>query len=173
MLIIVHGTNRPSSMSYRVAVIYRELLLEQGVEAGLFSLEDLPLDFMAEDMQGREHAGLTALLEDRIVPEQKLVFVMPEYNGSIPGLLKAFIDASDVERCFRGKKAALVGVAAGRAGNLRGLDHLTDILHHMGTEVLSAKIPISGINKLLGPEGFVGGDTEGVLKKQIEQFIRF
>jgi NAD(P)H-dependent FMN reductase len=49
----------------------------------------------------------------------------------VPGSLKLFIDACSVreyKQNFKGKKAALVGIASGRAGNLRGMDHLTGVM---------------------------------------------
>ena len=99
---------------------------------------------------------------------------MPEYNGSIPGIFKTFIDSCNIDTCFRGKKAALVGIAAGRAGNLRGLDHLTDILHHSGCEVLSYKLPISSIRQLFDENNeFKTTETKSAIEKQVEMFLRF
>lgn len=174
MLIIVSGSERSGSMSYKVARIYQRLLKKRGVKASIFSLGELPPDFMMKHINGKESPAFKKMLEDRIIPEDKFVIISPEYNGSIPGLLKAFIDACDIESCFKGKRAALVGISAGRAGNLRGLDHLTDIFHHIGIEVLARKIPISSINKVLTPAGeFESPDTEKVLENQIEQFLQF
>ena len=75
---------------------------------------------------------------------------------------------------FRGKKAALVGVASGRAGNLRGLDHLTDILHHLQVEVLSFKVPISKLDEVLDENGAVANkEILDALDKQAEMLINF
>jgi chromate reductase, NAD(P)H dehydrogenase (quinone) len=174
MLIIVLGSKSSGSLSYKVAGIYRRLLQARAVKSDIFSLSELPSDFIMKHVNGSESADFKKIMEDRIIPENKFVFVVPEYNGSIPGILKTFIDTCDIDRCFKGKKAALVGISAGRAGNLRGLDHLTDILHHIGAEVLSRKIPISSINKILTPAGeFESPDTEKVLENQIELFLKF
>ena len=78
-----------------------------------------------------------------------LFFVIPEYNGSFPGIFKAFIDASDIRSSFHGKKVCLIGVSDGRAGNLRGMDHLTNICGHMKMNVLNLKIPISSVGSLI------------------------
>ena len=79
---------------------------------------------------------------------EKIIVVVPEYNGSIPGYFKLFIDAIHPE-FWAEKKAALVGISAGRSGNMRGIDHLTSIFNYLQVEVLSYKINIPSVRNLL------------------------
>jgi NAD(P)H-dependent FMN reductase len=105
------------------------------------------------------------LLKDFILPAQKFVFIAPEYNGSFPGILKVFLDAIPPEM-NRGKKSALIGVSSGRAGNLRGMDHLTGILNYLGMHVHPNKLPISSVLSLMDAEGnFRDEITKTVLEK--------
>ena len=87
-----------------------------------------------------------------LLPAEKYIFISPEYNGSIPGVLKCLIDVSDVKKVWKGKKALLTGVSTGRAGNLRGMDHLTGIMHYVGTVVHPNKLPISIVDTLFNEE---------------------
>ncbi|MBK9354564.1 MAG: hypothetical protein IPN09_11540 [Bacteroidetes bacterium] len=73
---------------------------------------------------------------------------MPEYNGSFLWCFKTFIDASNIAHVFT-IKSLHGGVAAGRAGNLRGMEHLTNIFNHMKINVLHLKIPISEVSNQL------------------------
>lgn len=174
MLIITYSADKPEGMSYIIARHYKTLLAEYGVEADIFSLENLDPGFIP--YHTRHNAPqFQQVMNELIIPQDRFVIIMPEYNGSFPGFFKAFIDACDIEPCFKGKKVALIGISAGRAGNLRGLDHLTDIFHHMGTEVLSLKTPISRIRSIIRPDGMIepGTDTENALRKQIELFLKF
>jgi NAD(P)H-dependent FMN reductase len=103
----------------------------------------------------------------------RFIIVSPEYNGSIPGILKLMIDSCDPD-LFKGKKVALVGVATGRAGNLRGMDHLTDILHYLQAEVYSLKQPVSQVKGLVNSEKeLVDEATLSVLSKQLDGFMNF
>jgi len=67
-----------------------------------------------------------------------------------------------------------VGVASGRAGNLRGLGHLTDVLHHLRIEVFSHQVPLSQIDGLLNDEKELeDATTLEILKQQAREFLVF
>jgi hypothetical protein len=67
-----------------------------------------------------------------------------------------------------------VGEAAGRAGNLRGMDHLTNIFNHMKMNVLNLKIPISSVESHLDVNGdIITPEIIGLIDLQIEQYLKF
>jgi chromate reductase len=173
MITIISATNRPNSNTRKVAVSYAQLMEKQGVASKLLSLELLSSDLNFMDLYGKRSEKFQQLLEEFIIPAEKFVFIVPEYNGSFPGILKLFIDAIHPDT-NRGKKAALVGVATGRAGNLRGLDHLTSVLHYLGIYVHPNKLPISSVSGLLDENGILNDDaTTAVLNKQIKEFVHW
>ena len=51
---------------------------------------------------------------------------------------------------FNNKNSILVGIASGRAGNIMGLDQFTTVLNHLKMEVLSNKVLLSQVDKLIG-----------------------
>ena len=173
MIIVISGTNRKGAMTHYVAKKYFNLLSLKTDDCQFLSMQDIDPSFVYDGMYGDRKDGFLKIMEDIIIPADKFVFVMPEYNGSVPGFLKMFIDACAVKESFHGKKAALVGVAAGRAGNLRGLDHMTNILGHIKINVLSNKIPISGIGGLVSDGELNDEATISLLEGQMEQFINF
>lgn len=152
MITIISCTNRKDSNTLKVAKFYAQLLEKQAVKYKLFSFESFPADLTIYEVFEKRSENFQQLLEEYIIPAQKLVFIAPEYNGSFPGLLKLFLDAipPDVNR---GKKTALIGVSSGRAGNLRGMEHLTGILNYLGMHVHPNKLPVSSILTLLDSEG--------------------
>jgi chromate reductase len=102
------------------------------------------------------------------------MFIIPEYNGSFPGMFKGFIDASDVKKCFHNKKACLTGVAEGRAGNLRGMEHLTNIFNHLKMNVLHLKIPISQVHLMLDESGKLNNpEMIKMIETQIDLMMEF
>ncbi|HET8962781.1 MAG TPA: NAD(P)H-dependent oxidoreductase, partial [Chitinophagales bacterium] len=141
MITVISATNRSHSNTEKIARFYVQLMEKQGVVPKLFSLEQLSPDMEFIDLYGKHSLKFQQLLDEYIIPAEKFVFIVPEYNGSFPGILKLFIDAVHPD-LNRGKKSALVGVSAGRAGNLRGLDHLTGVLHYLGIHVHPNKIPV-------------------------------
>ena len=83
------------------------------------------------------------------------------------------IDNSDIKKVWHYKKALLTGVATGRAGNLRGMDHLADTLHYMKMNVHYNKLPISVINKVMDENGHLNEETLKVINEQLDEFIDF
>lgn len=163
---IISGTNRQPSNTLKIAEAYLELLKERGIEAQLLSLVGLnTLDRTPE---------LEAVEKKYLIPAQKFIFIVPEYNGSFPGVLKALMDNSDIQQAWWGKKALLTGVSTGRAGNLRGMEHLTGVLHYLRMSVYHDKLPISVVNQLLDKEGkLIDPATLKVVQKQLDEFIDF
>lgn len=173
MITVVCATHRPKNVTFKVVEKYVELLQEVGEEVRLLEMAELPRDFLFEDSFGRRTATTDQLIEDKIVPAERLVIISPEYNGSYPGVLKAFFDGIK-PAIWKGKKVALVGVASGRAGNLRGMDHLTHVLHHLRMEVFSLKVPISKVEGLLNEDGELQDqETLNVLRNQRDEFLKY
>jgi NAD(P)H-dependent FMN reductase len=163
---IISGTNRSGSNTLKVARQYRELLKNKGVEATVVSLEGVDLNHKTQDWADVEREVL--------VPTDKFIFILPEYNGSFPGALKTVIDMSDHRKVWPGKKALLTGVSTGRAGNLRGMDHLTGSLNYLHVNVHPNKLPISTVDKLLNGAGEITDQpTLRAIDQQLEQFIQF
>ena len=134
------GTNRANSNTKRVASLYHRILSEKAIHSEIYSLEGWSWFSKNPDFD--------EIQKNLFIPASHIVFVAPEYNGSFPGVLKTMIDISDHQTVWQGKKALLVGVSTGRAGNLRGMEHLTVILHFLKVDVHHNKLPISSVDKL-------------------------
>jgi len=175
MITLIAATNRPNSYTKKLADYYHLQLAKHDIIHGYFSLEGLPPDLFTQNMYDYRHNEAFYNIQKNILyPATKYIFIVPEYNGSFPGIFKAFIDASDIKGCFYNKKAALVGVSDGRAGNLRGMEHLTNILNHIKMNVLHLKIPISNISNQFNSEGhFINAEIAGLIDLQIELMQAF
>lgn len=173
MMTLICGTNRPNSNSEFIVKNYLELAKKQGVEANTYSLADLPDDFINASAYGTPPDSFSQILNNIIAPSSHFVFVVPEYNGSYPGILKVFLDTIH-PKVWQGKKAALVGVATGRAGNLRGLDHLVGVLHYLQVEVYSQKPLLSSVHQCLNTDGnLVNEEYIDLLNSQLLKFKDF
>lgn len=141
-------SNREDNKTQIFAQKCSKILEEMKIENSVYYLEQLPNQLSGAKMYDYENSPVSEIVEKYINPVNKLIFVIPEYNGSFPGILKLFIDAVH-PRNFKGKKAALIGVSSGRSGNVRGMDHLTAILQYLKVEVYHDKLPFSSIDALL------------------------
>lgn len=165
MYTIISATNRKGSNTLKVASQYLLFLNELGIETKLLSLENF------KSLQRDE--SFNELERTFLQPTQKFIFIMPEYNGSFPGIFKLMMDISDLATCWNYKKVMLVGVAAGRAGNLRGIDNMTNMCHYMKMNVFPHKLPLSSINSELSNDVFVKEATILTIKSQLIEFIRY
>jgi chromate reductase, NAD(P)H dehydrogenase (quinone) len=173
MITIISGTNRPKSNTRNIADSYSSFLSEANVANQVLSLEDLPLEFAFSDLYGKRSEAFGKIMDEQIIPVQKMVVVMPEYNGTFPGILKLFFDAVSPDH-LRGKKMALIGVAAGRAGNLRGIDQLTNAMHYMRVHIYPNHVPISMVRNLLDAEGKLTDEaTIKTLRAHAEDFAKY
>lgn len=167
MITIISGTNREKNETIRVSKYYAKKLSALGIENQVLDLQDLPNDFLFSGLYGKKNEAFTSIVEKYVLNADKLVIVSPEYNGSFPGILKAFIEGWDPKRTPE-KWAALVGVAAGRQGNSRGMDDLTNVLNYLQINVIPVKIPISQIYKHFNNEGDMEDEElNKLLEKQI------
>jgi NAD(P)H-dependent FMN reductase len=173
MITIFSATNRSDSNTELVAKNYKKLTEYQGIEAQVYSFRDLPKDFLLAENYGDSPESFSQVLKEMILPVDRFVFVIPEYNGSYPGITKLFLDTIKPS-VWQGKKAALVGVATGRAGNLRGMDHLAAVLNYLKMEVYSQKIPLSSVHQHLNESGEIAFEEyNDLLSKQINGFLKF
>ena len=165
MYLIISGTNRQGSHTEKVAKEYQRLLKERNIEADLFSL--VSFDPLSRD------AAFIKIEKQVLQPADKIIFITPEYNGSYPGVLKSLIDNSDIQNTWYFKKALLTGVSSGRAGNLRGMDHLSDVLHYLKMNVHFNKLPISSVNKVMDAGGKLDANTLKAINQQLDEFVLF
>jgi len=166
MYTIISATNRIGSHSEKVASKYQLILKEKGINSQLFSLKNLNVLEKNDDFSSAE--------KEFLIPAEKFIFIMPEYNGSYPGVLKAMIDISDIKESWWHKRALLVGVSTGRAGNLRGMDHITGSLNHMRIIVHPNKLPLSNIDKIMDEDGTITDKaTLQAMDQQVAEFINF
>lgn len=173
-IILISGTNRPNSVSSHITQLYHTLLNDRQVPSSIIDLQNLPKDFLFSALYDNEGENESFnKLVDIMRSCKKMVFIVPEYNGSFPGVLKGFLDGMEYPGTFRNKKAALIGLASGGHGASMALSHLTDILHHCGTNVLAFKPRLEKIEKNM-EDGVINNPMYlKMLNLQIDLFLEF
>jgi chromate reductase len=126
---------------------YNAALLRTAVELAppslsieVASIRDVPLyDGDVEVEQGIPDP--VRALKDRLAAADALLLVTPEYNNSIPGVVKNAIDwmsrpAGDIPRVFGGKPVALMGATPGQGGTILAQAAWLPVLRTLGTQAL-------------------------------------
>jgi len=171
MVTIIAGTNRPNSNTLKVAKYYQNELAKKGLQTALFNLQDLPANFVAEDLYGKKSEAFEKI-QQLITNTSKFLFIIPEYNGSYPGVLKTFIDACAFPESFYDKKACLVGISSGKYGNIRGIEHFNGVCAYLHLHVMPLRIHISYIKNELNENGELFlEDTTKFTQQQMDKFV--
>lgn len=172
MVTIINGTHRPDNKSQLFSKACVALLQAQhpALEVNYLTLETLNTNHLQAEMFGQRTPQFQKLIDTYIAPAHTFVFVIPEYNGSYPGVLKLFIDSLSPQ-LFRGKKACVIGVSDGRAGAIMGIDHLTVTLNHIGVTTLPQRQPFANISTLITDNALTNKETLATLSKLMNSLV--
>jgi len=173
MIVIISGTNRPGSNTRKVTAHVEANYKSLGVRTHLLDLAELPPEIFAPTAYAEKPAGLKKFT-DPILASDGLVIVTPEYNGSVPGILKYFIDMLPFPESFERRPVCFVGLAAGIWGALRPVEQLQAIFGYRNAYVFPERVFMPGINKLLDAAGkMTNTDMATRLEYQAAGFIGF
>ena len=158
----------------QLAEYYSSVLKTHAVNSTILDLSTLPDDFLFTPQY--ENAGKNPTFnkfQQQVDDHEKLVFIVAEYNGSFPGVLKAFIDGLDYPDTLKDKKAALVGISAGDQGGALALSHLSDILSFLGTHVHAFRPRLSSLEKNFRDGKFINKLYADLIEEQAKSLITF
>lgn len=148
--------------------------MSKGVESIIVDFQDLPTDFITSALYGNGGKNERFnVIRDQIQDADKLYFVLPEYNGSFPGILKAFIDGLKFPKGIIGKKAALLGISSGTQGSALAMSHFTDILNYLGCHVFAIKPRLISIDQVFVDGNITDEKAAQLIDMQLDQFIDF
>src|SRR5690606_19539384 len=92
----------------------------------LLDMNELPPEILSPGAYKQPAESVRQLVE-RFLAADGVVFVVPEYNGSYPGVLKLFVDMLPYPQGFENRPCAFVGLAAGQFKSLRAVEHLQQV----------------------------------------------
>ena len=136
-ILVIPGSLRTGSLNAKLAAVAAHRLAQDGAEVTRLSLADFPLPIYDGDLQTRSGVPKSAVdLKRMIGSHHGVLIVTPEYNASVPPLLKNAIDwVSRVQdaheargQVFRSRAFAIAGASRGRLGGARAIAALRLIL---------------------------------------------
>ncbi len=176
-ILVISGTNRNGSATLEVSkklcgILTAHLHIHTFVNLEDFTklvAEQSPYNTIENDSE------LAHFQDQKLIPCEKFIFVIPEYNGSFPGFLKWWIDTFSMRKAgesFKNKKVAIVGISDGINGNVRGVDHLLSICRYLKMIVYPGFVYFPGIVKVLDLWEENPKNAKR-LERFVEEFIQF
>lgn len=168
---IIVGSLRKESLNRQLANALMPLLPED-VHATMLCIDNLPLYNQDDD-------GHPAESVKRFKAEIKscdgLLFITPEYNRSIPGVLKNAIDHASRpygESAFAGIPAAVTGVSVGSIGTALAQQHLRNVLAYLDVPLLGQpEAFIHAKEGLFDASGALGAGSKSFFQAFIDRFV--
>lgn len=160
---VISGTNREGSNTLAISRWIRERMSGHG-DTQLVDLRDLPLEVLSPQAYADKPAGLTPMI-DAIMGADGLIVVVPEYNGSFPGVMKLFIDMLPFPEAFEHRPVAFVGISAGRWGAIRSVEQLEQVFAYRLAHRFPRRCFIPQVHNALGEDG---APTDPALRERIE-----
>jgi len=173
MITLIVGTNRPGSNTRKVAVQIEALYAELKVPLHVLDLAKLPPEIFAPTSYAEKPKAFQPFA-DAVLQSVGLHIVTPEYNGSVPGVLKYFIDMLKFPESFEQRPVCFTGLAAGIWGALRPVEQLQAIFGYRNAYNFPVRVFLPQINNLLDASGKLK-DAELLerLKTQADGFAEF
>jgi len=135
-------------------------------------IDDLPLYNQDDDMHQAESVKR---MKDEIKDSQGLLFITPEYNRSIPGVLKNAIDHASRppgQNAWGGKPAGILGVSPGVIGTALAQQHLRNVLSALNVRTLAQPDAfIQAKDGLFDETGGIGPESKTFLQKWMDRYV--
>ena len=122
-------------------------------------------------------APSVARLKSEVTAAQGVLFVTPEYNRSVPGVLKNAIDHASRpygQSVWAGKPAGVVGISVGAPGTSMAQQHLRNILAYLDMPTLGQpEVFLQAKEGLFNADGTIGEASRGFLQGWMDRYVAF
>ena len=168
---VLVGSLRQESFNRKLATAIARLAPPE-FEFQILEIGDLPL--YNQDDDGSPAAAVTRL-KSAISSAHGLLFVTPEYNRSIPGVLKNAIDHASRpygQSAWTGKPAGVVGVSIGAIGTALAQQHLRNILAYLDVPTLGQpEAFVQAKDGLFDADGSIGSGSRAFVQGWVDRYV--
>ncbi|MBO6540177.1 MAG: NAD(P)H-dependent oxidoreductase [Rhizobiaceae bacterium] len=161
-ILVFAGSVRSGAYSGKTADVAQHELARQGADVTRISLADYPLPIMDEDLETEKGIPENAVKLARLIASHDAMLIAtPEYNGSMPPLVKNTIDwVSRVSedggkplKPYPGKVVAICSSSDGHFAGIRSANHLRAVLAHIQMEVIAPQVSVPNADKAFDDDG--------------------
>ncbi len=169
------GSLREKSYNKRVLKTAIKGAEEAGAEVTYIDLKDYPMPIYNADLQDTQgFPPIAAAFQRLLLEHDGLLIASPEYNASLPAVLKNAIDWAsrangDIKlgECFKGKFGAIMTASPGAFGGIRCLGHLREVLTILLVNVLPSEIAVGKVGGMFDNDS--SEITNDTMKRILEE----
>jgi chromate reductase len=171
---VIVGSLRKESFSLKIANTLAKLA-PPSLKLDVVTLNDI--SFFNQDLEAAPPADWLAFRE-RIQKSEGVIFVTPEYNRAIPGVLKNAIDVASRpygKSSFLGKPTGIISNSPGPLGGVSAAKNLQNILPGIAGPILGQpEIYLNGVGDAFDDKGELTKESlQAVLKQYIDAYAAF
>lgn len=168
---VIVGSLRQDSLNKKLALALAKLAPSDFLFEHV-RIDDLPQYNQDDDAKPSEQVRR---LKTHLSGTQALLFVTPEYNRSIPGVLKNAIDHASRpygQSVWGGKPAAVIGASIGATGTAAAQQHLRNVLAYLDVPVMGQPEGfIHAKEGLFTPEGGFGEASHQFMQSWVDKYV--
>jgi NAD(P)H-dependent FMN reductase len=172
------GSTRTDSYNKKLVCEAAEKAREMGAKVTVIDLKDYPMPLYCADLE--IHKGMpenAKRLRKIMMEHDAMIIACPEYNASIPAVLKNAIDwtsrseeGTGSKAAYKNKKIAIMSVTPGKRGGARALAHLRPVLQDVGAIVVPSQLEIPRVHEEMTPEKLE--QKNATLKQELQELFQ-
>ena len=147
-ILTISGTSRPDNFTARAVAVVNDELRKRDIVVDYVDARDLDLAF-----PGHPATDDAKALVEKVKAASAVVLASPEYHGTFCAMTKLILENLGFPSELKNKPVALLGVAAGRIGAIKTLEHLRPACAHMGGIVLPFAVSVAGVRNAFDADG--------------------
>src|SRR5687768_4194474 len=168
---VIVGSLRRESLNRKLATALARLGPDD-FEFVQLRIDDLPLYNQDDDAN---QPASTLRLKGEVAASQGLLFVTPEYNRSMPGVLKNALDHASRpygKNAWGGKPGGVIGTSTGKAGTALAQQHLRNVLAYLDVPTLGQpEAFVQATDELFDADGGIGEASRKFLQKWMDKYV--
>jgi NAD(P)H-dependent FMN reductase len=173
-VLVFAASLRAGSLNRKLATLAGQIVGRNGASVDVASMRDFDVPLYDGDLEAAQGIPAGAQeLRRRLTENDAFILASPEYNGSMPGVLKNLIDWASRFRPqpFDGRHGLLLSASPSLAGGNRGLWSLRIPLEHLGARIFPDMFSLAMAHKAFGDEALADPVLGARFEKNIQAFL--
>ncbi len=172
-VVLIVGSARIQRETHKISNYLEQTLLQHNIQVNIIDLKETPLPIMEERYGFVEHEG-SAIHEmaEKLKNANAIVFISPEYTGTVSGVLKNAIDY--FARLMNGKPIGVVTTSNGKLGGINASHQMQHIILSMNAFPMPYKLLVSDIANAFDEDlNPIREDIKTSTQKFVQEFVPF
>jgi chromate reductase len=170
MKFIIAGTNRKGSTTLKLSQYMQQVFKNLGEDFEIIDLAQIPLADLTDGSYKASEKVKPFI--NKMAQSQGTYVVVPEYNGSYPGVLKLFIDHWKYPDSFEHRPVAFLGLG-GMFGGMRPVEHIQQVFGYRNAFIYPDRLFLQKVEKVFNGQDITDPVIKDLLNKQASGFLKF